>query len=149
LLSVLNRSTGLDASKTINMHRAVGDQTAPEKLFLTQPWAMSFKHTTDEGYVVSAASNVLVKVTVDAVTGAPAVALDPTDVARVLEVPVGKNPRGIVVNPADTRAYVMNYVSRDVTVIDLTGPKEAPMATIASAPLPAPGTVEAKIHVGK
>jgi mono/diheme cytochrome c family protein len=98
---------------------------------------------------VSAASNIVVKVTVNPATGAPAVALDPTDPTRVLEVPVGKNPRGIVVNPADTRAYVMNYVSRDVSVIDLTGPKEALMTTIASAPLPTPGTLAATIHVGK
>jgi YVTN family beta-propeller protein len=149
LLSVLNRGTRLDAGKTINMHRAVADQTAPEKLFVTQPWAMSFKHADDEGYVVSAASNVVVKVTVNPATGAPVVVLDPTDPARVLQVPVGKNPRGIVVNRADTRAYVMNYVSRDVSVIDLTGPKEALMATIASAPLPMPGTLAATIHIGK
>jgi YVTN family beta-propeller protein len=149
LLAVVNRGTNLDAGKTINMHRAVADQAAAEKLFITQPWAMSFKHADDEGYVVSAASNIVVKVTVNPATGAPSVALDPTDLARVLEVPVGKNPRGIVVNPADTRAYVMNYVSRDITVLDLTGPKEAPMATIVSAPLPTPGTQAATIHIGK
>jgi len=149
LLAVINRTTGLDANHTINMHRAVADQTASEKLFLTQPWAMAFKHAADEGYVVSAASNVVVKVTVDPAAGTPTVALDPTDTARVLEVPVGKNPRGIVINPDDTRAYVMNYVSRDVTVIDLTGAKEATVATIASAPLPTPGTLDAKVQVGK
>jgi YVTN family beta-propeller protein len=149
LLSVINRTTGFDAGQTINMHRAVAVQTAPEKLFITQPWAMSFKHAAHEGYVVSAASNIVVKVTVDQTTGAPAVALDPTDTARVLEVPVGKNPRGIVVNPADTRAYVMNYVSRDISVIDLTGAKEATVTTMPSAPLPTAGTAEAKIHVGK
>jgi hypothetical protein len=67
----------------------------------------------------------------------------------VLEVPVGKNPRGIVVNPTDTRAYVMNYVSRDVSVLDLTGAKEATVATMTSAPLPAAGTLDAKIQIGK
>jgi YVTN family beta-propeller protein len=149
LLSVVSRITNLDAGVTINMHRAVADQTAPEKLFITLPWAMAFKHAADEGYVVSAASNIAVKVTVNPVTGAPAVALDPTDTARVLQVPVGKNPRGIVVNPADTRAYVMNYVSRDVSVLDLTGAKETTVATMASAPLPTPGTTDAKIHIGK
>jgi YVTN family beta-propeller protein len=149
LLSVLNRTTGLDAGQTINMHSAVAAQTSTARLFLTQPWAMTFKHAADEGYVVSAASNVVVKVTVDAVSGAPVVALDPTDPTRVLEVPVGKNPRGIVVNPTDTRAYVMNYVSRDVSVLDLTGAKESTVATMTSAPLPAPGTLDAKIQVGK
>ena len=42
----------------------------------------------------------------------------------MLQIPTGKNPRGIVVNSADTTAYVMNYVSRDVTVIDLSGSPE-------------------------
>jgi YVTN family beta-propeller protein len=32
----------------------------------------------------------------------------------------GKNPRGIVLNREGTRAYVMNYLSRDVSVLDLT-----------------------------
>src|SRR5262249_13899397 len=124
LLSVLDRTTQLDAGRTINMHSAVASHSASEKLFITQRWAMAFKHAANEGYVVSAASNIVVKVTVDGATGAPAVALDPLDPTRVLEVPVGKNPRGIVVNPADTRAYVMTYVSRDVTVLDLTAAKE-------------------------
>ena len=35
---------------------------------------------------------------------------------------VGKNPRGIVLDPDRTRAYVMNYLSRDVSVVDLTEP---------------------------
>ena len=149
LLSVVNRTTNLDALQTINMHRAVAVQTAPEKLFITQPWAMAFKHGSDEGYVVSAASNIVVKVTVSPVTGAPAIASDPTDGTRVLEVPVGKNPRGLVINPTDTRAYVMNYVSRDVSVIDLTGAKEATVATMTSAPLPTPGSLAAKVQIGK
>src|SRR5262249_22398257 len=77
LLSVLDRTTQLDAGRTINMHSAVASQSASEKLFITQPWAMAFKHAANEGYVVSAASNIVVKVTVDGATGAPAVALDP------------------------------------------------------------------------
>jgi large repetitive protein len=32
----------------------------------------------------------------------------------------GKNPRGIVLNQDGSRAYVMNYLSRDVSVLDLT-----------------------------
>ena len=33
---------------------------------------------------------------------------------------VGQNPRGIVVNQQGTQAYVMNYLSRDVSVLDLS-----------------------------
>jgi YVTN family beta-propeller protein len=137
------------AGLTINMHRAVADQTGTPKLFITQPWAMAVKHGVGEGYVVSAASNILVKLTLNPTTGAAEVADDPLDPTRVLQVPVGKNPRGVVVNAADTRAYVMNYVSRDVSVVDLTGAKEQVIATMPSASLPTAGTAAATIHVGR
>ena len=69
LLSVINRNTNLDAGQTLNMHTAVRDQTATPKLFITQPWAIAFKNGANEGYVVSAASNHVVKVVVDPATG--------------------------------------------------------------------------------
>jgi YVTN family beta-propeller protein len=149
LLSVLNRGTNLDTGQTINMHAAVKAQTGVPKLFITQPWAIAFKNGPNEGYVISAASNHVVKLAVNPATGAAAVQSDPSDPTRVLQVKVGKNPRGIVVNGSDTRAYVMNYVSRDVTVINLTGVSETIMATMRSAALPALGTLADTIHIGK
>jgi YVTN family beta-propeller protein len=149
LMMVANRLTNSDAGKTINMHLAVAQQTNPAKLFITQPWAMAFKNTGNEGYVISAASNIVVKVQVNLATGAPAVQLDTSDPSRVLEIKTGKNPRGIIVNSSDTRAYVMNYVSRDVTVIDLTTAPESAKATFKSENLPAPGTKADKIQIGK
>lgn len=149
LLSVLDGSNHLDAGLTLNMHTAVRDQTSTPKLFITQPWALAFKHLADEGYVVSAASNIVVKLAVDGQSGAPSVLSDPTDSARVLQIKVGKNPRGIVVNGADTRAYVMNYVSRDVSVINLTAIPEAVMATLKSTNMPAVGTQADIVHIGK
>ena len=41
---------------------------------------------------------------------------DQTDVVDVQDLQGGKNPRGLVLNSTDTRAYVMNLVSRDVSV---------------------------------
>jgi YVTN family beta-propeller protein len=149
LLSVIDTSSKSEAGSPLNMHVAVGTQTNPQKLFLTQPWALAFRHGADEGYVVSAASNVVFKVAVDTTTGAAEVLSDPSDPTRVLEIPVGKNPRGIVVNSNDTLAYVMNYVSRDVSVIALTSQPEAVIATLPSATLPPAGTVADLIHVGK
>jgi uncharacterized protein (TIGR03437 family) len=148
LLSVVDVTARRDAGKTINIHAAVGAQTNPAKLFLTQPWAIALKHKTDEGYVLSSASNVAVKVKWDA-SGAPAVQSDPVDTTRVLEIPTGKNPRGIVINSTDQTAYVMNYVSRDVTVMDLSGTVEKVTATLRSSALPTGGTPEDKAHVGK
>lgn len=149
LLAVIDRTTSLDAGHTINMHSAVRAQSNSAKRFLTQPWAVAFKNGANQGYVVSAASNVVVKVALDPTTGAPAVQVDPLDTTRVLEVPVGRNPRGIVVNASDTRAYVMNYISRDVSVLDLTGPAERVLTTMPSAALPVPGTLADRIHIGK
>jgi YVTN family beta-propeller protein len=149
LLSAINRTTNLDAGHTINMHAAVKAQTNPVKRFITQPWAIAFKNSADQGYIVSAASNIVVKVNVNPATGAATVQNDPLDPTRVLQIPVGKNPRGIVVNVADTRAYVMNQSSRNVTVINLTGAAESVMTTMTSAALPAPGTLADKIHIGR
>jgi len=149
LLSVIDISARKDAGKTINMHAAVGAQSNPAKRFITQPWAIAMKHKADEAYVVSAASNVLVKLKVDPNSGAPAVQSDPTDTTRVLEIPTGKNPRGVVITSTDQTAYVMNYVSRDVSVVDLTGNVERVTSTLKSANLPVPGSAEDRVHVGK
>ncbi|MBI5256043.1 MAG: YncE family protein [Burkholderiales bacterium] len=149
LVSVVNRSTLLDAGQTINLHRAVAQQAHPDKLFVTQPWAMAFKHGADEGYVLSAASNHLVKVALNPATGALTVANDPLDPSRVLQVKLGKNPRGIVINATDTRAYVLNFIARSVSVIDLGSVPEQVVATMQSARLPTPGTLADKVHIGK
>jgi hypothetical protein len=62
LLSVIDRATNTDTGKTLNMHLAVGQQTNPVKLFNTIPWAIAFKHAANDGYVVIAASNIVIKV---------------------------------------------------------------------------------------
>jgi YVTN family beta-propeller protein len=150
LLSVLNRTTGTDAGQTINMHVAVAEQPVTPRTFVTLPWAMAFKQSSHEAYVVSAASNLVVKLDVDPATGAAVVQRDSADPDRVLQLATGKNPRGIVIDSKDKRAYVANHVSRDVTVIDLTSaPERVLAASLPSAALPAPGTPEETIHIGK
>jgi hypothetical protein len=42
----------------------------------------------------------------------------------------GKAPRGVVINQNDTRAYTFNYVTRDVTLIDLVN--DRPISTVAT-----------------
>jgi len=149
LLSVVNLTTNQDAGQTINMQSAVGAQTNPTKLFITQPWAIAFKNNADTAYVVSAASNIVVKLAVDPSSGKATVQTDPSDATRVLEIPVGKNPRSIVINSGDTRAYVWNYISRDVSVIDLTQSPEKVIATLVSSAQPQAGTLDDKVHVGR
>jgi YVTN family beta-propeller protein len=150
LLSVMDLTTKADAAQTINMHVAVRDQQATPKLFVTTPWAMAVKSRLDEGYVLSAASDVVLKVSLDRGNGAARVLNQPgVTPTRVLQIPTGKNPRGIVINSADTRAYVMNYISRDVTVLNIEANQDRALATISSAPLPTPGSTEDLIHAGK
>ena len=149
LLHVINRATRLDAHQTVNMHQAVRDQTNPAKRFNTVPWAIAFKHSAPEGFVISAASNHVIKLDVNTGTGAAEVQLDSSDPTRVLQIPTGRNPRGIVITPDDTRAFVMNYVGRNLTVIDLTTSPERAIASVVSAALPARGTLNDKIHVGR
>ena len=137
------------AGGTINLHAAVKAQTFTPKLFLANPWAIAFKHNANEGYVVSAASDVLVKITIDD-NGVPTVVSVPADgdTTRVLTIDVHKNPRGIVINNADTRAYVYNFISKDVSVVDLTTSPEVELARVQSADLPAAGSDAAKFLAG-
>jgi YVTN family beta-propeller protein len=137
------------AGGTINLHAAVKTQTFKPKLFLANPWAIDFEHASNDGYVVSAASDVLVKITLDD-NGIPTVATEAAegDTTKVLAIEVGLNPRGVVVNNADTRAYVANYISKDVSVIDLTIEPEHEMARLQSVDLPAAGSDAAKFLLG-
>jgi hypothetical protein len=139
----------LDAGQTINMHLAVGQQANPAKLFITQPWAMAFEHNANAGWVLSAASNIAVKISVNPANGKATVLKNPVDASKVFQIKVGKNPRGIVVTSDDKFAFVMNYVSRDISVMDLASNPEKVIKTVKSAALPAPGSLADKIHVGK
>ncbi len=151
LLHAIDLTKNADAQVTINMHKAVADQAATPKLFVTVPWAIAAKSRDDQAYVVSAASDVVIKVNLDRGTGRPTVVNAPgVTPSRVLQIPTGKNPRGIVINSADTRAYVMNYVSRDVTVINIEPNQDVVLGTpLRSASLPVTGTTEDLIHAGK
>jgi YVTN family beta-propeller protein len=149
LLAVIDLTAKADAGQTINMHRAVAAQEATPKLFLTQPWAIAAKNKSDEAYVVSAASDVVVKVALDRGTGKPIVQNTGATPSRVLEIPTGKNPRGIVINSSDTRAYVMNFISRDVTVLNVESGQDKAVATMQSSSLPGAGTTEDLILAGK
>lgn len=149
LVAGIDRRTNRDADVTQNLHLAVKQQTVAPRLFMTQPWAMAFKNRGNEGYVLAAASDVAAKISVDPQTGRISILRNPTENTRVQQIATGKNPRGIVINASDSRAYIMNYISRDVTVLDLTKQPEPVLATIRSTGLPAAGSFEEIIHVGK
>ena len=132
------------------MNKGVQFEALGKKLFPTNPSALAFKRSgAFEGFVLSRATDRLVRLVLDAngkpTINAPLAAGDPGNVVRI-EVGVdaagdarNSSPEGVVINGTDTRAYVMNLVSRDVSVIDISGndpSKYKEIARIASAALP-------------
>jgi YVTN family beta-propeller protein len=148
LLTVIDRTT-LTLVGTRRLDADVRDEAVDpsdplNKVLISMPFAMDVHPSGDRGYLVSSATDQVVAID-NVRAGIPTPATVPG--GGLLRIPVGKNPRGIAVNPAGTRAYVLNYVSRAVTVIDLT--TNAPAATIPSTALPAAGTPEAEVHLGR
>ncbi len=135
--------------QTINMNRGIQfEPTSANKLFLGVPWHIAFARNSNVGWVVAQAANIVVKVVLDnngtPTINAPRQAGDPGNIVRIK---VGQNPRGIVLNSRDERAYVMNEVSRDVYVLNLE--TNTVKSVIKSAALPPAGTLEARVHIGK
>jgi cytochrome c peroxidase len=156
----VTRSSQTDGSegRFVNLHLgARTPEQGKKKLFFSNPWAIGFTTRTGAGqaYAVSAGSDLLVKLNVDAggalsFTGGPQTTRyidlnDPANPATSGDN-AGKNPQGIVVNRAGTRAWVQNFVSRNVSEVDLT--TDSVVRTIRTAPLPPPGSPDEVVAVG-
>lgn len=142
----------------INLHLGgrVPEQ-GKQELYFANPDAIAFTTRGDGGYayVVSGGSDILVKLQVQA-NGALAFTVNDTTTRYIdLNDPdspatsganAGKNPIGLVINASGNRAYVLNYVSRNVSVVDLDADKV--VKVIATADLPAPGSEAEKVLVG-
>ncbi|HZY42536.1 MAG TPA: beta-propeller fold lactonase family protein, partial [Anaerolineae bacterium] len=146
----------------LNLHLGARvPEAGKTKLFFANVWAMAFTNQAGNGdaYVVSSGSDLLVKLNVDVndiitFTGGVSTTRyidlndpnNPTTSARN----AGKNPLGIVIctgSPCSNKAYVMNYVSRNVSVVNLgTG---AVSAVVNLTNLPVPNTIDEQQQVGK
>ncbi len=149
-LSVIDTTTDQEvADETFNLNKGIQFEPFGKRLFPTNPATMAFKHAgAFEGFVLSRATDRLVRLVLDAngkpTINAPTGAADPGNVVRIeVGVDVGENrnssSEGVVINAGDTRAYVMNLVSRDVSVIDISGndpSKYREVARIQSTALP-------------
>ena len=155
-ISGIGNSTQTDEG-ALNLHLgAVEPEEGKKRLFFANVWAIAF--TSQEGagnaYVVSAGSDLLVKLDVDG-DGELAFTEDDNTTRYIdLNDPAnpatsgdnaGKNPRGIVINEAGDTAYVANFVSRNVSVVDLDS--DQVVAVIPTSDLPAPGSDEV-VQVG-
>ena len=133
-----------------------------KKLFFSaDPWAVAFTSESGSGnaYVVSSGSDLLVKLNVDAsgeitftgdISTTRYVDLNnPTDPATS-GAKAGKNPLGIVIRniaPGNNRAFVLNYISRNISVVDLD--TDVVTQVIAVTALPPAGSQEEQLQVGK
>ncbi len=156
----INGTTPADAgtNKFLNMHLgARTPEAGKRRLFFANPWAIGFTTQSGAGnaYVVSAASDLLVKLNVDAsgklsFTGSNTttryIDLNDPDNPTTAGANAGKNPTGIAVNNDGTRAYVANFVSRNISIVDLG--TDAVIGTVASTALPTQGSLDETVQVG-
>jgi len=145
-------------ARFLNLHLGARDpEPGKKKLFFANVWAIGFTNQSGAGfgYVVSAGSDLLVKIRV-AADGRIAFTGD-ADTTRYIDLnnpadpatagaSAGKNPQGIVVNAAGTRAYVANFVSRNVSVVDLR--TDRVIKAIPTSPPAATGTIGQVISTG-
>ena len=133
-LEVTSGQTGAGVRQTapLNLNQGVNLATTPApRLFLTNPVAMAWRPDGSDAWIAIQTSDLIVRLTVDAsgipTVGNPLVA-GPSSLVRVdLRDAAGGNvpgtaPRGIVINSSGTRAYVWNFTSQSVTVIDISIP---------------------------
>ena len=113
--------------------------------FITR--AFTTQNGAGSAYVVSAASDVLVKLNV-AADGKLSFTVD-GDTTRYIDLNdpdepatsganAGKNPQGIAITSSGGLAYVANFVSRNVSVVNLTN--DAVIAVVSTSSLPAPAS---------
>jgi YVTN family beta-propeller protein len=146
------------AAKFLNLHLGARQpEPAKKKLFFANVWGIAFTKRSGSGsaYVISSGSDLVVKVNVDG-SGKLTNTVD-ADTTRYIDLNdpanpatagtnAGKFPQGIVINRKGTRAYVTNFVSRNISVIDLT--QDRVINVIRTAPLPAPGSPEEVVTAG-
>jgi YVTN family beta-propeller protein len=150
--------TDASAAKFLNLHLGARNPEAnKQKIFFSNVWGIGFTNAIGPGtaYVISAGSDLLVKVKVGA--DGKLEFTEDNDTTRYIDLNdpddpmtsgnnAGKNPLGIVVDKTGTTAYTMNFVSRNVSVVDLTQDKV--VQTIRTTDLPPPGSKEEEILVG-
>jgi len=133
-------------------------ETGKKTLFFANPWAIAFTNQSGTGlaYVVAAASDLLVKLEVAAdgtlsFTSGKATTTryidlnDPEDPATS-GAKAGKNPQGIVITDSGATAYVANFVSRNVSVVNLS--TDSVSNVIKTTELPPPGSGKEEALVG-
>ena len=90
------------------------------------PWDASLAKNDTELWVVNSGSNDLSVIDIS----------NPTIPKRVAHIPVGDNPRGIVLSPDESFAYVNNTLAGTISVIDTNVYSVTSTITVTNIPLP-------------
>ena len=118
-VSVINLET---ESHQTSEHISLPETDQPVGL----PWDVALTRDDTELWVVNAASNDLSVVDIS----------NPTRPTRVANIPIGDNPRGIVLSPDGGTAYVNNTLAGTVSVIDTNAYTVTAVITVTNIPLP-------------
>lgn len=151
-----DRSNVIHQRAPLNLDSGLNQDTATQPvLFHTQPSGMAWTPDGSEAWICVQNSDVLVRLTVDA-DGIPTINAPFTNggssIRRVdLESVSGndlplKAPQGVIIDGAGLHAYVLGFVSRTISVVELaTG---TIIHTEVSSASPPPGTPEAQVQLG-
>jgi DNA-binding beta-propeller fold protein YncE len=158
---LITAQTDLAVRRTapLNLNQGINLAIVPQpRLFFANPVAMVWRNDGSDAWVVVQSSNALVRLTVDAngtpTIGAPLAAgagsIVRVDLEDVQEGDVaGKAPRGIVLNSRGSRAYVFNFVSRSISVVDISVPTSPfIVGTARASKQPAPESKAAGVQLG-
>ncbi len=118
-VSVLNLETNTHQTSE---HISLPETDQPVGL----PWAVALARDDAELWVVNAASNDVSVVDIH----------DPDHPRRVAHIPVGSNPRGVVISPDGATAYINNTLDGTVSVIDAATYTVTAVITATHMPLP-------------
>jgi YVTN family beta-propeller protein len=141
----------------LNLNRGIGNDTATlPRLFLSNPAAIAWRPSGSEAWIAIQHTDLLVRMTVDT-AGIPTInAPEASGGAAITRIDLQgspttgqfntKAPQGLVINNSGNRAYVMNFVSRTVSVVDLDA--RAVLSVAQSAALPPAGTADATVQSG-
>jgi DNA-binding beta-propeller fold protein YncE len=153
-----NAATGAPADGgVLNLHLGARDpEPGKKKLFFANPWAIGFSNQSGAGnaYVVSSGSDLLVKLDVDAagaitftgdISTTRYIDLNDPNSAATSGLNAGKNPLGLVIR--NDKAFVVNHVSRNVSVVNLT--TDAVEKVVATSSMPPVGSPDEQLLVGK
>ena len=118
-VSVINLLTN---SNQLNQQISLPEADRPVGL----PWDVALARFDSELWVVNSASNDISVVNIS----------NPTHPVRTAHIPVGDNPRGIILSPDGMTAYVNNTLAGTVSRIDTSAYTVTQVITVSTIPLP-------------